>query len=103
MFLCYDLYTNYLLYGGLETVGLGLTFLGGCVLACSNACISKLLFTIITFLKVNNKCIRGFIRHGVFSVKGISARSRWKYLGIPLASFIKTFRYKSSPATWIPT
>ena len=97
-----NLFTNYLLYGDVETVGLGLTFQGGWEVAYSNACISRLLFTIITFLKVSSKRIRDF-RRNWWENNGISAWSRWKYLGIPARSFTRIFRYIVVPATWIPT
>ena len=72
-----NLYTNYLLYGGVETVGLGLTFWGGWEVACFNACTRRLLFTIVIFLKVNSKRKSDFTFRVDF-VRGISAWSIWK-------------------------
>ena len=97
-----NLYTNYLLYGDVKTVGLGLTFQRGWEVACPNICIRRLLFTIITFLKVSSKRIRDFKRDW-WEDNRISAWSRWKYLGIPARLFTRIFRYIVIPVIWILT
>ncbi|CAJ0885482.1 12544_t:CDS:1, partial [Entrophospora sp. SA101] len=54
------------------TTALNFGFHGGCDLACSNACISKLLFTIIMSLKVDNKRTRDLVCN-VYGDSGILA------------------------------
>ncbi len=51
---------HYLLYEDVKTVKLELTFQDKWEVAYSNAYIKRLLFMIITFLKINSKRIRDF-------------------------------------------
>ncbi|CAJ0829102.1 16122_t:CDS:2 [Entrophospora sp. SA101] len=50
-------------------VGIGRKFRGGSEIACSNACMSKDLFTIRMFLKVSNKRIRNFTCRALSKVR----------------------------------
>ncbi len=88
----------------MKTVGLGLTFQDRWEVACSNACISRLLFTIIIFFKVKSTYMKNLTRNILLlNDKEISAWSRWKYQGIPARFFTRTFTYIVVPVTWIST